>query len=424
MFPSGLRIRLVLGVLGCGALIALPTASAAKKPQGPAVYTYKDVKTCAKPSESVKLGTLLELSGSFASAGVPASQGVKLAVKELTAKGGFQVGSKCVGIDVVEKDTRTDPATAVAGARSLIQDEHVNYVLGPLAGSTLLSAYQITQAASPKPIEIGVSTILELQGVMGQPAYNGLFRALSPATISADALLAGIKKFAPKAKSIYFLWPDDASSQFIVDKGLALKAKSRGFTVAGNDRFPPTSTDFTSYLQRVKSANPGVLLIGYLGPQMTGITKQASQLGLSTPIAAWNGTPSIPLKDATGSAINIPFINLALSPDLETPATPALKAYVQRYKAFTGSAPDLNSYWSTEFYDPTYMLVKAMQLAGTTTNTDAVGKALLKLRWNGAMGPTCFHDNHVAIVQNYLTYIAGGKVKTEPWIPSKKLCVK
>jgi branched-chain amino acid transport system substrate-binding protein len=413
----------MIGALACGMLLALPGAVAAKTP-APAVYTYKDIKTCTKATDSVKLGALLELSGSFLTAGNPAVQGIRLAVKEMTSKGGVQVGKKCYGINLVEKDTRTDPAAAVAGARSLLQDDNVSFILGPLAGSTLLSAYQITQAATPKPIEIGVSTVLELQGVMGQPAYNGLFRALAPATISADALLAGIKKFAPAAKTIYFLWPDDAAAQLIVDRGLALKAKSRGYTVVGNDRFSTTTTDYSSYLQRVKAANPAVLLIGYLGPQITQITKQATQLGLTSQLAVWNGTPSVPLKDATGSPINIPFINLALSPDLEAPATPALKAYVKRYQAFTGGAVDLNSYWSTEFYDPTYMLVKAMQLAGTTTDTTAVGNALLKIRWDGAMGPMCWHDNHVAIIQNYLSYIVNGKVTTETWIPSKKLCVK
>jgi ABC-type branched-subunit amino acid transport system substrate-binding protein len=407
----------LLAVQACG---GAPTPTAAPVINGP---SDTGIKSCSNPTASVKIGSEFELSGAVVDAGSWAAQGVDLAVKEITGKGGFDVAGTCYKIDLVKKDVRSDPATATAVTRGLVKDDGVKFILGPVSGGDFSKAYAVTQAENPKLIHFAVSTIVEFNGVMGKPDTQGIFRALAPGAISGDAFMEALKKFTPQAKTIYFLWPDDQAAKFLVDNTMMKKAKDLGYSIVGNDRYPFTATDFSSYLQRAKAANPNILAIGWNGPSLVAITKQASELGIKSTLAAWNGTVSIPLKDASGSPIDIPFVNLGLAPDLQNPHTPAVKSFVDRLKTSSGKAIDGNSFWAAEFYDPTYMLVRAMQLAGTTTNPDAVSAAMLKLRWSGPMGPYCWNSDHTAIIPNELAYVKGGQVSWSAYTPPTSLCV-
>ena len=63
------------------------------------------------------------------------------------------------------------------------------------------------------------------------------------------------------------------------------------------------------------------------------------------------------------------------------------------------------------YYDEVYMLVKAMQTAGTTSANDRIVKALEKIRWDGAIGKSCFTDDKVINSGADVALVSGGKVK-------------
>lgn len=423
MIPSTARTLVRLLAVGAVALLTLPTIATAKAPASAKLFNHGDIKKCAKPTATLKIGNITELTGVLA---IPSTaEGVAMAISEITngGTGGFLVGATCYGIDVVVRDDRSDPATAVSATREIVNDMGIKFLLGPNNGSMLASSYPITQALSPKPVHIAVSVVLEQRGVLGQPDTIGLFRAFTPGTIVVDGVLAAVKKFYPKAKSLYFLWPDDTSTQYFVDNGFKKKFPSRGFTIQ-DDRFPTTTTDFTSYLLRVKAANPDVFVVGYIPALMNTIIKQSTQLGLTVPLLTFNGTPAMALGEATGSPLTVPVLNTAFVPDLVAPPTPALKAFVQRYVKFTGHPVQATSFSAVTYYEPTFMLIKAIQVAGTTTDTAKVGQTLLKLRMNSTEGPYCWNPGHIAIIPVTFTLIKDAKQTSFLWNPSAKLCTK
>jgi branched-chain amino acid transport system substrate-binding protein len=373
------------------------------------MQSAKDIKRCDNPAETVKVGALFELSGPLVAIGQASLEGVQMAVDEINDGGGFDVGGKCVNLSLSKKDNRSDAAATVAAARGLVQDEKVQYVFGPSSGLTAQKAQQVTQATDPPAIEFSSGILWESTGLLGQDSKRGLFRSALGQAASSQAFLDGLKAAQPDAKTIYFLWRDDDSTTATLEslKPLAEKA---GYEVVGDDRFPIDSTDFSSALGKVRAAHPDVLSVGYVPADITAITRQATQLGIPSTIFSWNGAVSIPLKEAAGKPIPQPFVAGYQAPQLDDPQTPELVDFSKRYQAKFNHELNAASNDALWYYDEVYMTVKAMQDAKTTTDTDAVGDALGKLHWNGALGPICWTSKNGIVYGTDTALVKDGKV--------------
>src|ERR1700733_12812258 len=78
--------------------------------------------------EPILMGYLPALTGPSSSTGVGINRGVQLAVEELNAAGGID-GRQ---IELITRDTQSDPTKAVNGAAELAYKEKVSVVLGPV----------------------------------------------------------------------------------------------------------------------------------------------------------------------------------------------------------------------------------------------------------------------------------------------------
>src|SRR5215471_11741656 len=83
----------------------------------------------AKPAialnEPIRLGYLPALTGPSSSTGIGINRGIQLAVQELNAAGGIS-GRQ---IELITRDTQSDPTKAVNGAAELTHGEKVSVVL-------------------------------------------------------------------------------------------------------------------------------------------------------------------------------------------------------------------------------------------------------------------------------------------------------
>jgi branched-chain amino acid transport system substrate-binding protein len=88
--------------------------------------------TLAKPAiaakEPILIGYLPALTGPSSSTGIGINRGVELAVKEINAAGGID-GRQ---IELIVRDTQSDPTKAVNGAAELAHGQKVSVVFGPL----------------------------------------------------------------------------------------------------------------------------------------------------------------------------------------------------------------------------------------------------------------------------------------------------
>jgi branched-chain amino acid transport system substrate-binding protein len=95
--------------------------------------------TIAKPAIAAKdpilIGYLPALTGPSSSTGIGINRGVQLAVQEINAAGGVD-GRQ---IELISRDTQSDPTKAVNGAAELTRGQKVNVVFGPINSGEALA---------------------------------------------------------------------------------------------------------------------------------------------------------------------------------------------------------------------------------------------------------------------------------------------
>jgi branched-chain amino acid transport system substrate-binding protein len=118
--------------------------------------------TLAKPAiaakEPILIGYLPALTGPSSSTGIGINRGVELAVKEINAAGGID-GRQ---IELVVRDTQSDPTKAVNGAAELAHGQKVSVVFGPLnSGETLAVVPLLARANVPELHTCFVDTLTD-----------------------------------------------------------------------------------------------------------------------------------------------------------------------------------------------------------------------------------------------------------------------
>src|SRR5215469_12064850 len=107
--------------------------------------------TVASPAiaakEPIRMGYLPALTGPSSSTGVGINRGTELAVKEINAAGGID-GRQ---IELIVRDTQSEPTKAVNGAAELAHSEKVSVVFGPLnSGESLAVVPLLAKANMPQ----------------------------------------------------------------------------------------------------------------------------------------------------------------------------------------------------------------------------------------------------------------------------------
>ena len=100
-------------------------------------------KTQGISDTEIVIGTHQDLSGPIKTWGVPASNGMKLAVEEINAAGGIN-GRK---LRLVIEDSGYDPKKAVLATQKMIELDKVFAMVSPMGSATTLAPLPIVQAA-------------------------------------------------------------------------------------------------------------------------------------------------------------------------------------------------------------------------------------------------------------------------------------
>ena len=110
-------------------------------------------------SAPIRIGFLPALTGASSSTGIAINRGTQLAVKEINAGGGIN-GRK---IELIVRDTQSDPTKAVNASAELIRGQHVDIVWGPLnSGEALAATPLIARMGIPQLDPCWVDTLIDV----------------------------------------------------------------------------------------------------------------------------------------------------------------------------------------------------------------------------------------------------------------------
>jgi branched-chain amino acid transport system substrate-binding protein len=355
-------------------------------------------------AEEVKVGALATLSGPGAAWGMAILSAAELAADEVNAKGGLSIGDKHYKVTVVSYDDKYKPTEAVTGINSLIYEDGVHFVVGPLGSAPLSAILPVTTENKVLTMTMAWSSVAM------KKEYPYSFR---PLLTSREVAMPQLKWILSKVhvKYVAILCPNNESGQ--ATGGDALEAyKALGVPAVQLEMYESDRNDFSPLMTKLISQDIDAIDLDGSPPVTAGlIVKQARELGFEGAIirTGGEGTADI-LKVAGKDAAEGLYVHQPINPD-----DPKIKDYVKRYAAkYKG---DMNAY-SPVLYANAQALFAAMEKAGTATDVDKVAQTMADMKdFDTVLGKvnwTTGRDyqlKHQFLTPFYVGQVSGGHVK-------------
>lgn len=380
--------------------------------------------------------------------GWDAERGIKLAVKEINAAGGVNVGGKKRPFKVEVIDTRDlEPGVPVSEAllavEKLILEKKADFILGGpvrseagLAAMDLLSKYKKVSI-----LTTGVLTpAYHARVAKNYDKYKYLFRITGEAKWIAGgeqipALIEIGKKF--NLNSVYIMIQDVAWARAFGGIFAKILAK-KGWTVIGKPEIYPTgSTDFSMGLLKARREKAQVIIIAMDMPESSILLKQWYDMKIpALPFGSIIAAAEQPgFWKATGGKGEFTLANVINAGNAPSNATDWTMKFYNAYTKMWGVEPE--GYGTSTSYMGVYVLKDAIESAGTL-DSDAVAAALEKTDTMGVYGRIKFDpkshqvipslDPNTGAVGTIFQWQAGkrvvvfpksiamGEIKLPPWM--------
>jgi branched-chain amino acid transport system substrate-binding protein len=332
------------------------------------------------------IGASLSLTGIFADGGKYSLEGYQLWIKQQNAKGGL------LGRQIALKfyDDQSDPATGVRLYERLINEDKVDVIMGPYG--TAITAPAANVAARYKMPMICPETA---DVVMFQRGNRYIFQGLGP----VQTYLFGMLSIAHdhRCKSLAVIGPDTAFAHSLAD---AVPSVARGFgqSVVYSEFYPARASDFSSVIEKVRAANPDVVLAMAFPNDSIGVLRQLKVSNYAPKIFYEAIGPSDPrFGQSAGTDVNGVFSVTAWDPDNASPENQAFKT---SYRAEFQRDPD---YHAASNFSALEVLAAAVKRAGGT-DSEKLRDALADVRVKTLIG-TWRIDPRTGIQLGYTSYL-------------------
>lgn len=338
-------------------------------------------------SNEIKIGANLEMTGNTATFGQSATNGAKLAIKQVNAKGGV-LGKK---ITLVVADNKSDTAEAANAMQKLATQDKVIASIAPIASSSVMAAAQVNESAKI----LGISPTASNPNVTVDPETGKVRDYLFRATFIdpfQGAVMANFAKNTLKAQkaAVYI----ENSSDYAKGLGKFFKETfvQNGGNIVSDEAYLAKDTDFKATLTKIKASNPDVIFVPGYYQEVGMIVKQAREIGITVPILGADGWDSAKLPEIAGAeALNNTFFSNHYSPDDNSPE---IKNFVEAYKAEYGQVPDAFAALS---YDATMMIIEAIKRAGVEDSVKVKDELAKTKEYQGVSGSITLDEKHNAV---------------------------
>ena len=272
----------------------------------------------AQAADTVKIGLMAPLTGSWASEGQGMKKIVELLAEQQNAKGGV-LGKK---IEVVTEDDGGDPRTASLAAQRLTT-KGVAAVVGTYGSAVTEASQNIYDEAGIPQIANG-STAIRLT----EKGFKKFFRTAPRDDEQGRMAAQTIEKLG--FKKVAILHDSSAYAKGLADETNAL-LKKKGTDVVFFDALTPKESDYTAILTKLKGANPDVVLFTGYYPEAGLLLKQKKGMNWNVPFIGGDATNNVDLVKIAGKAAEgYYFLSPPQPQDLDTPEAKAFLADFQK----------------------------------------------------------------------------------------------
>jgi branched-chain amino acid transport system substrate-binding protein len=355
----------------------------------------------AGAADTVKIGLMAPITGSWASEGQEMKKNLELLVGEANAKGG--VNGKQV--ELVIEDDGGDPRTASLAAQRLTT-KGVVAVIGTYGSAVTEASQNIYDEAGIIQVANG-STAVRLT----EKGLKYFFRSCPRDDEQGKVGAAAVKKSG--AKRVALLHDNSAYSKGLAEE-INTILKKENANVVFYDALTPKEQDYSAILTKLKAANPDfVFFTGYY-PEAGLLLKQKRQMGWSVPFMGGDAINNPDLVKIAGkeAAEGFMFLSPPVPKDLDTPEA---KAYVAAYQKKYGEAPA--SIYGVLAGDGFRVVAAALNGSKSTKAADLRTFLTTKLKdFPGLTGRISFNDKGDRVGELYRVYkvVKDGSFQLQP----------
>jgi branched-chain amino acid transport system substrate-binding protein len=322
----------------------------------------------------VKVGNIEPLSGPSASVGQQGRCARDLAVEEINAAGGIKSlgGAK---IEMVYADSESKPERGVAEAERMINTEKVNVLTGCWNSA-------VTYPTSAVAERYGIPFLVPVSSAdkITEQGFKTIFRIAAKASWWTRDQFAFLKDMSKetntKLETVAFVYENgDWGKAF--DDGWKKAAEKDGYKVVLDEPYPSTATDLSPVVQKIKRANPDVLLLVSNAADAILLTNTLADFKVKPKaiVASGGGHADPSFMKAAGKNAQYIFDIVEWETDLGKPGIPAFNV---KFNAKCGYNPAGES---VDAYIGMYVLADALERAGSL-DPKAIRDALAATKLN------------------------------------------
>jgi branched-chain amino acid transport system substrate-binding protein len=261
----------------------------------------------AQGSGPIKVGALIALSGPAAAYGAEERRAIEAVFNQVNAQGGIG-GRK---IEVVVRDTKTNPTEAARLANQVIADDKVIAIIGATTGSeTLAFADAAMRAQVPVFPMVGTPSVTDPD----KPYSKWVYRMSVPLATDLPASFNRMVKDGKKRMAIFS--EEDAYGQQGSVMAVELAKKHGGVEVVENISAPKTATDLTTQATKIRNAKPDAVLLVTASTGSGGaFLRKLQQVGLNVPVYGMAGIVQKQIITSGGNAAEMLIAPALVNPD-------------------------------------------------------------------------------------------------------------
>lgn len=265
----------------------------------------------------IKIGASLSLSGDYARVAQDQQEAYELWVEQTNEEGGL-LGRE---VELIVYDDQSTPETGARLYERLINEDEVDLLMGPY--SSAVSGGMMPIAERYEMVNIAP---MASSDELFEQGFTWSFQVITPASLYLQGALEimkdeGLTTFA-------YIGEDTAFPSALMD-GLAEETE---LEMVFNQLYPKGTTDFTSLIAQIESAQPDAVFGGTYAEDAIAITRQMQEQGVSADIVALTvGAAENEYAESVGDGAQHIMGASHWEPQLDTPGNQEfIDAYTER----------------------------------------------------------------------------------------------
>jgi branched-chain amino acid transport system substrate-binding protein len=330
---------------------------------------------------TVKVGMVMPLTGTLASAGKQVVAGARLYMRQ---HGDAVAGKR---IELIVKDDTSAFEVGKRLIQEFIVNDKVDIIGGGLTGDLLASAALITAASKPTVIMLASTSAL----IEKSPYFVRTSCTLSQSSgiIAEWAIQNGIKKVVSLVT--------DFSPGHEAEAIFKARYLAAGGQIAEFIRVPLQNPDFAPFLQRARDAAPQAIFVFVPSVQAATFAKQFVERGLDKAGIKLIGPGDVTddellptMGDAILGAVTAHFYSAAHP-------SPKNKAFVKAFEQHNGYRPN---FMVVSGYDGMHLIYEALKKSNGSADSKTLMSAMKGMAWESPRGPMSIDRETGDVIHN------------------------